>query len=958
MAHDSARSWRRSPTFPPKMLLIAVALAVLSVLAVPADAAGRKDEAVWPQEFKTDGIRLVFYEPQWDALEKNTLTGRSALGITAKGKTTPVFGAAWIEADVSIDREAGKVTATAVRVTKVHLPDSTPAEEDQLFEQARKVARDIDVTTSLQTLSRGLEATRHERDQSSHLSMTAPRVLFQTTPAFLVVLDGEPKTVKVKGTDLERVVNTPSFLVRDTDRKRFYLQGAGRWHEAKAVKGPWKSIDAPPDEVEKLYASDTESAKAASQDGAGEVKDTREADENGKGPAPEVIVATEPTELIVTDGPPKFNPIAGGDLLYLSNTGSDVLMDVASQQYYVLLSGRWFRSSAMEGPWQYVRADNLPDSFAKIPAGSAKGDVLASVAGTPQAEEAVDDAQVPQTAAVKRDEAHLEVQYDGEPQFRNIDGTDVAYALNTTTQVLKINGRFYAVDQGVWFTSETPDGPWVLADEVPQEVQEIPPDSPAYNTKYVYVYDSDPEVVYYGYTPGYVGSYPYHGTVVWGTGWYYPGWWGTAYYPYPWTWGFSAHYSYGWGWSFGFGWGGYWPYYPYYGYPVYAHYPYYPYWGYPGYVWGYPGWWGPYGHCNYATPYAGRYARGAAVTAAAGTAARVPRTAAGLPASRLPQGTNVNLYRGPNNAPRTASTRDKHARVASRRGVTAGPANAQVSARPGNAGTPSAGTPSAGAQRVPSNRGVVARPATPGRSTAATTPPGQSSQGPRATRPGQARPVPATPPTGGATVQGQGQARQRPQARPPQAGRPASPGAPQSQTQAGPSTPGRPQARATTPSRPSQARPATPSRPSQPGRPSARPSQPGAPPPQARPSSPQSSRPQARPSSPQSSRPSSPQVSRPSGSSRPSSTQGRVYSRPSQPRPSGSMRGPTMGGGGSRGYSGPSMSGGMGGGRSMSAAPRGGGGFGGGRSMSGGRSMGGGGRVGGGAPRGGGGGRH
>lgn len=925
----------------PLSLLSILALTAAFLAAVPAirpaHAARMVEEAVWPQEFKTDGTKLVFYEPQWDALEKDVLTGRSAVGVTAPGKTTPVFGAAWLEADVSIDREAGAVKATAVRVTRVHLPDSTPAEEDKLFERARKVAKGLDVTTSLQTLSRGLEATRHEREQAANLNMTAPRILFETTPSFLVVLDGDPKTVKVKGTDLERVVNTPSFMVRDTDRKRFYLQGAGRWYEAKAVKGPWKSIDAPPDEVEKLHASDTETAEqAAAKEGEeGQAKSKAQADAKPKGPAPAVIVATEPTELIVTDGEPKFNPIAGGDLLYLSNTPNDVLMEVASQQYYVVLSGRWYRSSALQGPWQYVRPDNLPDSFAKIPSGSAKGDVLASVAGTPEAQEAVDDAQVPQTAAVKRDEAHLEVLYDGDPQFRNINGTGVAYAVNTTTQVLKIDGRYYAVDQGVWFVSDAPDGPWELCDEVPAEVQEIPPDSPAYNTKYVYVYDSNPEVVYYGYMPGYLGAYPYHGTVVWGTGYYYPGWWGAAYYPYPWTWGFSAHYSYGWGWSFGFGWGSYWPYYPYYGYPAYASYPY---WGYPGYVWGYPGWWGPYGHCAYSGAYPyygtynGRYVRAATATAAAGApVARAPRGITNGQATRLPRGTNVNLYREPGNQGRVAETRDKFARVSPRRGLGAAPAGTQVTSARGNAGRPT-GTPSAGANRVPSNRGVVARPATPGRANAGTTQPGAQSQNPRVTRPGQAsRPAPSTPPAG-ATAQGQGRPRQT--ARPPQAGRPSTPGSPQAQSQSGPSSPGG--------SSTAQARPGNPSRPSQPGRPSARPSQPG--------------------QSPQASRPASPQASRPSGpppqQARPASPQGRVYSRPSQPsRPSASMRGPSMGwgGGGSGGYSRPSMSG-TGGGRSMSAAPRGGGGGG----YSGGRGGGGGGgrMGGGGGPRGGGGARH
>lgn len=55
--------------------------------------------------------------------------------------------------------------------------------------------------------------------------------------------------------------------------------------------------------------------------------------------------------------------------------------------------------------------------------------------------------------------------------------------------------------------SGTPDGPWTVSTEVPQAVNTIPPSSPVYNVRYVYIYDHTPDVVFTGYTPGYLGSY-------------------------------------------------------------------------------------------------------------------------------------------------------------------------------------------------------------------------------------------------------------------------------------------------------------------------------------------------------------------------------------------------------------------------------------------------------------------
>jgi hypothetical protein len=102
--------------------------------------------------------------------------------------------------------------------------------------------------------------------------------------------------------------------------------------------------------------------------------------------------------------------------------------------------------------------------------------------------------------------------------------------------------------------------------------------------KYVYIYDYTPEVVYVGYTPGYVHSYVYGGCVYYGTGWYYRPWYGTYYYPRPVTYGFGVHYNpyTGWGFSFGVSVGG-----PAGWFSVGFHSPRYGYWGPAGYRYGY-----------------------------------------------------------------------------------------------------------------------------------------------------------------------------------------------------------------------------------------------------------------------------------------------------------------------------------------------------------------------------------
>ena len=67
-------------------------------------------------------------------------------------------------------------------------------------------------------------------------------------------------------------------------------------------------------------------------------------------------------------------------------------------------------------------------------------------------------------------------------------------------------GLYYAVENGVWFTAARLAGPWRVAVSVPAVVYAIPPSSPLHYVTYVRVYYATPDVVYVGYTAGYVGT--------------------------------------------------------------------------------------------------------------------------------------------------------------------------------------------------------------------------------------------------------------------------------------------------------------------------------------------------------------------------------------------------------------------------------------------------------------------
>lgn len=542
------------------------AFSVVAVILLLSATALAQDQG-WPRKADTTTSAVMIYQPQPQSLKGDMLSARSAVSITPKGKKTPVYGCAWFTSRIITNRDTRTVKLTNIQVTKARFPNVAASQSDSLSNVVKTVLPQLDLTISLDRLMASLQAAQDANDPPAAFSATPPNIVYVNYPAVLITLDGQPLLRQVSGSTLMRVVNTPFFMALDPGTSTYYLYGSGRWYSTSDIlAGPWTPGAQPPAEVVNLQMQYQAQLQGTQQSAtAGSI-------------APRVVIATQPTELISSNGDPQYTPVVDGQLLYMSNTDRDVFLDATTQTYYVLLSGRWYRSQSLDGPWTYVPPDALPASFSSIPPTSPKARVLSSVAGTQEASDAIYDAQIPQTAVISRSAAGPNVSYDGDPQFQTIGATDMSYALNTGFQVLRYGNSYYCCYQGVWYQANNPLGPWAVAIALPAQLPLIPATCPLYNTRYCNIYRYTADTVYVGYTPGYLGCYPYGPTVVWGTGWYYPGWYGRFYYPGPLTWGCGAGYVPWTGnWAFGIGFG--------------------PSWFNFGFGWGFGwnNWWGPCG---------------------------------------------------------------------------------------------------------------------------------------------------------------------------------------------------------------------------------------------------------------------------------------------------------------------------------------------------------------------------
>lgn len=510
-------------------------LVFLMGAAFPAPSNAQTADRGWPRTIHSNGIQIDVYQPQVDKWENGKLEDRTTIVVTDKNTGQSTYGTAWLSGRTTVDQDKRLVTLYDIDVSNVVFP-SAGAEEAAYSKATIEALQPWTMTIALDRLLADIAITQSEgKSGGDNFSSDPPKIFVRENPAVLILIDGEPVLQKIAGTKFMRVVNSPAVIALDPGSGRYFLRGVGYWMTAGNVNGPWsKASDAPGSLSALLDPAEEANAPPRLAEGI-----------------PEVIVSTEPAELIQITGDPQFSPIESTRLLYITNTDSDLFLSLPQQHYYVLLSGRWFRAATLAGPWEFVEGSALPVDFSRIPGGHPRSAVLASIPGTPEARDAVVAAQVPQTATVDRKKATFTATYDGEPKFKRISGTEMSYAVNSPNDIIKARGKYYAVNDGVWFVADNPLGPWSVCDYVPPEIYSVPPTEPVYHVKYVHVYDSTPDYVYVGYTPGYFGSFIWNGVVVYGTGYYYPYWYSSYYFGWPWTWGFGFNYGY---WGGGYYW--------------------------------------------------------------------------------------------------------------------------------------------------------------------------------------------------------------------------------------------------------------------------------------------------------------------------------------------------------------------------------------------------------------------
>jgi hypothetical protein len=163
--------------------------------------------------------------------------------------------------------------------------------------------------------------------------------------------------VNVPGTALTRIENTPAIVLKGKSGN-YYVPVYDGFMQSKQLDGTW-TVTKPIPNV--LNTGKAEAIKAGQQDlfvarpnpRTGRVPSLAEA-------APRVIVSSQPTALVLVDGQPGYQRVAGTQLSRLVNSDAVMFRNMADERLYLQVGDGWYRAKSTGGPWSPISNEDLP----------------------------------------------------------------------------------------------------------------------------------------------------------------------------------------------------------------------------------------------------------------------------------------------------------------------------------------------------------------------------------------------------------------------------------------------------------------------------------------------------------------------------------------------------------------------------------------------------------------------
>jgi hypothetical protein len=175
---------------------------------------------------------------------------------------------------------------------------------------------------------------------------------------------------------------------------------------------------------------------------------------------PKVFVSNSPAILVPIDGAPVMKPVPSDSRFKrVINTHALILQGGLGDQFYIHVYDGWLSSGSVAGPW--TQASIVPIGMSGVAQSLAKSGLVNLLDGGPKANPKPSLANGVPTVITSQVPSEL-IVFNGQPDFVPINGTQLLWAANTTSDVFvnTVTSDYFILASGRWFTSASLNGPW------------------------------------------------------------------------------------------------------------------------------------------------------------------------------------------------------------------------------------------------------------------------------------------------------------------------------------------------------------------------------------------------------------------------------------------------------------------------------------------------------------------
>ena len=268
----------------------------------------------WPRGYSLPSeAQIVLFEPQIASWENQKhAVAFAAVSYVAKGEQKPVLGTIKLETETEVSLEQRLVKFSTLKITETNFQTLPKEQTREIVDEIEKNIPDEDRIITLDRVLAYVDKSTISPKNVAGLKSDPPKIYMSQTPSILVSFDGEPIWSPIKGNELKFAVNTNWDVFQHTPTGLYYLRNDTSWLKSTQLTGAWSRAGKLPDSFNKLPEDENWKDVRSNLPGAN-IKEL-----------PSVYVSAEPAELILIEGAPIYVPVPNTQLLWVSNTESDL----------------------------------------------------------------------------------------------------------------------------------------------------------------------------------------------------------------------------------------------------------------------------------------------------------------------------------------------------------------------------------------------------------------------------------------------------------------------------------------------------------------------------------------------------------------------------------------------------------------------------------------------------------